>query len=276
MIKIGIKWTTVDAIEYYTRQVEQLKEDFDTETQSEPNPTGIAFVTVADGDKVVVTNVENDLLASGKTVNSMIVDNFRATPFKQPIKTNKDFNPRWWSVTHAPYPRYIIWSNLSRKGAYWYLYWFIINSILLLITIFLTTPTFIVQTIENLNITNPLEELVEAKSPLIASYIPTLMLWTFSALVPVLVWYAGYMEKHWTFRNTVVKLYSNFTNSSLKRTSYSETVRIQQHPLQHHAKVLRLLTAHGVDYAITGHGRFIDLFGAALLKRSSKRGYKSI
>lgn len=82
--------------------------------------------------------------------------------------------------SHAPYPRYIIWSNLSRKGAYWYLYWFIINSILLLITIFLTTPSFIVQTIENLNITNPLEHLIEEKSPILASYIPTFMLWTFS------------------------------------------------------------------------------------------------
>ena len=40
------------------------------------------------------------------------------------------------------------------------------------------------------------------KSPLIASYIPTFMLWTFSALVPVLVWYAGYLEKHWTYSST--------------------------------------------------------------------------
>ena len=201
VIKLGVKCTSVDAIEYYTHQVDQLKEDFESESQREPRSTGIAFVTVSDGDKIIVTNVENELLASGKTTNSMIVDNFSSTPIKRPIKSGPDFNPRWWSVSHAPYPRYIIWSNLSRKGFYWYLYWLIINAILLLITIFLTTPTFIVQTLENLNITNPLEELVEAKSPLIASYIPTLMLWTFSALVPVLVWYAGYMEKHWTFRS---------------------------------------------------------------------------
>lgn len=35
----------------------------------------------------------------------------------------------------------------------WYLYWFLINLVLLFITLFLTTPSFIVQTIENLNIT---------------------------------------------------------------------------------------------------------------------------
>ena len=36
----------------------------------------------------------------------------------------------------------------------------------------------------------------------VASYIPTLMLWTFSALIPLLVWYAGYWEKHWTISST--------------------------------------------------------------------------
>ena len=36
----------------------------------------------------------------------------------------------------------------------------------------------------------------------VASYIPTLMLWTFSAVIPLLVWYAGYWEKHWTISST--------------------------------------------------------------------------
>jgi len=192
----------VDAIEYYSAQLEKVKVEFDNELQNESARTGIVFVTVHEGDTAIVTNVENELLTSGKTPNSMIVKNFELTPLFKPITTVEKFDPRWWSVSHAPYPRYIIWSNLSRKGAFWYLYWFIINSILLLITIFLTTPTFIVQTIENLNITNPLEDLIEEKSPILASYIPTFMLWTFSALVPVLVWYAGYMEKHWTFSST--------------------------------------------------------------------------
>ena len=28
------------------------------------------------------------------------------------------------------------------------------------------------------------------------------MLWTFSALLPILVWYGGHMEKHWTKSST--------------------------------------------------------------------------
>ena len=46
---------------------------------------------------------------------------------------------------------------------------------------------------ENLNLTDPIQKLIEEKSPVLASYIPTLLLWTFSALLPILVWYGGHL-----------------------------------------------------------------------------------
>jgi len=152
-------------------------------------PVGVAFVT----------------FPKGSIIDDRIRADFAYTPLIMPRNKSSmgsKMDIRWWATNNAPYPNDILWKNLSRKGAQWYFYWFLINLVLLFITLFLTTPSFIVQTIENLNITDPLQDLIEKKSPLVASYIPTLMLWTFSALIPLLVWYAGYWEKHWTISST--------------------------------------------------------------------------
>ena len=91
---------------------------------------------------------------------------------------------------------------MSRKGISWYLHWIMINAFLFVICLFLTTPTYIVEVITNWNTTDPLKEFLKEKSPFIASYLPTLLLWTFSALIPLIVWYAGYWEKHWSISST--------------------------------------------------------------------------
>ena len=116
-------------------------------------------------------------------LHQRIVKDFRWTPCK--IGSNRSsltnsLRCGWWSVRHAPLPSDILWCNLSTKGWRWHLNYIIINLLLLLMTLFLTTPAFVVQTIENLNLTDPIQHLIEQKSPVVASYIPTLLLWTFS------------------------------------------------------------------------------------------------
>ena len=143
-------------------------------------PVGVAFVTFPKG------SIIDDRIRADFAYTPLIMPRNKSS-----IGSKMDI--RWWATNNAPYPNDILWKNLSRKGAQlqfhsllnqkngpqrpgrildiiifrtsmtvqigcethakWYFYWFLINLVLLFITLFLTTPSFIVQTIENLNIT---------------------------------------------------------------------------------------------------------------------------
>jgi len=60
---------------------------------------------------------------------------------------------------------------------------------------FLTTPSIILSTIDKFNVTKPIHEL---NDPIISQFFPTLLLWSFSALLPTIVYYSTLLESHWT------------------------------------------------------------------------------
>ena len=142
-------------------------------------PVGVAFVTFPKG------SIIDDRIRADFAYTPLIMPRNKSS-------MGSKMDIRWWATNNAPYPNDILWKNLSRKGAQlrfikvskawtmkgirvlrtrshtsavrvfhsnwwnsskWYFYWFLINMVLLFITLFLTTPSFIVQTIENLNIT---------------------------------------------------------------------------------------------------------------------------
>lgn len=116
--------------------------------------------------------------------------------------------------------------NLSVQGVPWFCRYVMINFLLLFLLTFLTTPTIIMNTIDKFNVTKPLytlnvrlgrcrlsaricsQRFVKStllfvcfffllQSPVISQFVPTLLLWSFSALLPTIVYYSTLGEAHW-------------------------------------------------------------------------------
>merc|ERR1719154_125967 len=104
--------------------------------------------------------------------------------------------PDHWRVQFAPPPRDIYWENLSDKKRWLILRTIISNTCLFLVALFLTTPEYIVSQLEPILILLLNNDDVKIPS-WIKDFIPTLMLWSFTALLPVLVAYSVRMLGFW-------------------------------------------------------------------------------
>uniref|UniRef100_UPI00358FB74F CSC1-like protein 2 n=1 Tax=Myxine glutinosa TaxID=7769 RepID=UPI00358FB74F len=173
---------TVNALEYYTNIETRLNEEFEKEQQLVPSkPLGMAFVTFED-DKSPA-----QILHDYKAIRCL--RKHKASRYSSQLKSLR------WTVRYAPDPNSVIWENLPVQGMMWWCKVILLNSLLFLLLFFLTTPSIIVNTIDKFNVTKPVESL---NSPIITQFLPTLLLWTFSALLPLLVYYSVFLECHWT------------------------------------------------------------------------------
>ncbi|XP_018050960.1 PREDICTED: CSC1-like protein 2 [Atta colombica] len=98
-----------------------------------------------------------------------------------------------WIVDYAPMPSDIFWENLSIPRPCWYLNAVLINCALGLILFFLTTPAIIVTTVNKL----PIGE-IKILSPVLSSFLPTVLLVSVAALMPALVGRSESLVRHWT------------------------------------------------------------------------------
>ncbi|KAL2082111.1 hypothetical protein ACEWY4_021929 [Coilia grayii] len=177
---------TVDAIEYYTSQGDVLLEEVEKQKQEVPQqPLGMAFVTM-----------------HTESMANYILKDFNAVDCRsgcgrepQPSANSATLGVREWTITRAVHPNNIYWENLSVKGFRWWLRFLLINVLLFLLLFFLTTPSIIISTIDKMNVAKPISYL---NSPIISQFFPTLLLWTFSALLPTVVYYSTIGEAHWT------------------------------------------------------------------------------
>uniref|UniRef100_A0A8C5HT18 CSC1-like protein 1 n=1 Tax=Gouania willdenowi TaxID=441366 RepID=A0A8C5HT18_GOUWI len=112
----------------------------------------------------------------------------QSSSMSKTLKVNK------WRVIFAPHPKNVFWANLSVPDISWYVRYVAINIFILLLLTFLTTPTIIINTMDKFNVTKPIEYL---HSPIISQFFPTLLLWSFSALLPTIVYYSTLGEGHW-------------------------------------------------------------------------------
>uniref|UniRef100_A0A8D3C8H4 Transmembrane protein 63B n=1 Tax=Scophthalmus maximus TaxID=52904 RepID=A0A8D3C8H4_SCOMX len=114
-----------------------------------------------------------------------------------------------WTVSYAPDPQNVYWEHLSVGGFSWWIRCLIINCVLFLLLFFLTTPAIIISTMDKFNVTKPVEYL---NNPIVTQFFPTLLLWSFSALLPTIVYYSAFFEAHWTRsgenRTTMHKCYT--------------------------------------------------------------------
>uniref|UniRef100_A0A8C6SBN9 Transmembrane protein 63Ba n=1 Tax=Neogobius melanostomus TaxID=47308 RepID=A0A8C6SBN9_9GOBI len=185
-----------EAVSYYTKLEAQLKEDYRKERDKvNSKPLGMAFVTF-----------------QNESITAIILKDFNACKChgcycrREPKSSNfsSKLHTHNWAVSYAPHPQNVYWEHLSMGGFYWWLRCFIINCVLFLLLFFLTTPAIIISTMDKFNVTKPVEYL---NNPIITQFFPTLLLWSFSALLPTIVYYSAFFEAHWT-RTTMHKCYT--------------------------------------------------------------------
>ncbi|XP_048793879.1 CSC1-like protein 1 [Lagopus muta] len=176
-----------DAVEYYSRVTNGLIEEFSKEEEAVQNkPLGMAFVTFQ--EKSMATYILKDF-------NACKCRSIKCKGEPQPSSYSKELCVTNWEVKYATYPENICWNNLSVRGLNWWVRWWCINLSLLILLFFLTTPSIIISTMDKFNVTKPIHYL---NNPIISQFFPTLLLWSFSALLPTIVYYSTLLESHWT------------------------------------------------------------------------------
>ncbi|XP_038132441.1 CSC1-like protein 1 [Cyprinodon tularosa] len=179
----------VDAISYYKYKEKLLLEEMRQQAEEVPrDPLGMAFVTLENEAMAKYILKDFNAIKSGGR-------NCCCGKRPQPSSVSRDLNVNEWMVSFAPHPKSIYWENLSVGGFCWLIRCVGINLLLFILLTFLTTPTIIINVIDKFNVTQPIHSL---NSPIISQFFPTLLLWSFSALLPTIVYYSTLGEAHWT------------------------------------------------------------------------------
>uniref|UniRef100_A0A7M4F0W4 Transmembrane protein 63B n=1 Tax=Crocodylus porosus TaxID=8502 RepID=A0A7M4F0W4_CROPO len=190
-----------EAIEYYTKLEEKLKDDYKREKEKvNEKPLGMAFVTFH--NETITAIILKDFNVC-KCQGCMCRGEPRASSCSESLHVSN------WTVSYAPDPQNIYWEHLSIQGFIWWIRCLVINVVLFILLFFLTTPAIIITTMDKFNVTKPVEYL---NNPIITQFFPTLLLWCFSALLPTIVYYSAFFEAHWTRsgenRTTMHKCYT--------------------------------------------------------------------
>uniref|UniRef100_A0A671YUK7 Transmembrane protein 63B n=1 Tax=Sparus aurata TaxID=8175 RepID=A0A671YUK7_SPAAU len=190
-----------EAVSYYTKLEAQLKDEYRKEREKvNRKPLGMAFVTFQ--NESITATILKDFNAC-KCQGCQCRREPKCSQFSAKLHTHN------WTVTYAPDPQNVYWEHLSVGGLSWWLRCLIINIVLFLLLFFLTTPAIIISTMDKFNVTKPVEYL---NNPIITQFFPTLLLWSFSALLPTIVYYSAFFEAHWTRsgenRTTMHKCYT--------------------------------------------------------------------
>uniref|UniRef100_A0A8C8K4F6 Transmembrane protein 63B n=1 Tax=Oncorhynchus tshawytscha TaxID=74940 RepID=A0A8C8K4F6_ONCTS len=195
-----------EAVSFYTKREAKLKEEYRKEKEKvNTKPLGMAFVTFQNECHHQMPYVIKDFL----DFNACQCHGCTCRQEPKSSQFSESLHIYNWSVSYAPDPQNVRWEHLWLGGVSWWIRCFIINCILFLLLFFLTTPAIIISTMDKFNVTKPVEYL---NNPIITQFFPTLLLWAFSALLPTIVYYSAFFEKHWTRsgenRTTMHKCYT--------------------------------------------------------------------
>uniref|UniRef100_A0A8D0BAP3 Transmembrane protein 63A n=1 Tax=Salvator merianae TaxID=96440 RepID=A0A8D0BAP3_SALMN len=176
-----------DAVDYYSRISSKcLKEYVKEEKKIYDKPLGMAFVTFQ--KKSMATYILKDF-------NACKCQSYKCKGEPQPSVYSKELRISKWNIAYASFPEDICWNNLSVQGIRWWFGWLFINLLLFVVLFFLTTPSIIISTMDKFNVTKPIHYL---NNPVVSQFFPTLLLWSFSSLLPTIVYYSTVFESHWT------------------------------------------------------------------------------
>ncbi|XP_067098226.1 CSC1-like protein 1 [Osmerus mordax] len=185
----------VDAIDFYSQQQASLQEQVQTERELVPQrPLGMAFVTLqSEAMATYILRDFNALACGGEASDGSVRCVCGWEP--QPSSVSPALKVKQWRVQYAPNPRNVYWENLSVQGICWWLRVLLLNLFLLVLLTFLTTPSIIISTMDKFNVTKPIYYL---NSAVVSQFFPTLLLWSFSSLLPTVVYYSTLGEAHWS------------------------------------------------------------------------------
>lgn len=172
---------SVDALTFYRKEEMHYEAEVQREkARIKTKSIGIAFVTFTSKEeaKKVLDEHSNKLCFSNP-----------------PASTLSNLLEPWnWSIRIAPPPDDIYWENLTDTHRLFFLKTLCINIVVFIILFFFTSPAYIISQLELiLNLKSVTKELPEK----INDFLPTLMLWTLSALLPIIVAYSDWWMGHW-------------------------------------------------------------------------------
>ncbi|GAA6102605.1 CSC1-like protein 1 isoform X1 [Tachysurus ichikawai] len=189
----------IDAIDYYSSQVADFEEELRKHKENNvQRPLGMAFVTLQTESMAAYILKDFNALRCGAGSQEMervreVTCGCQREP--QPSSSSEQLNVKQWSVSYATHPNNIYWENLSMPSWWWWTRYLVLNIVLFILLFFLTTPSIVISTIDKFNVTKPIHYL---NSAVISQFFPTLLLWSFSALLPTIVYYSTVLESHWT------------------------------------------------------------------------------
>jgi len=181
----------VNVEEYYREKLKELQADFVRQRENSlHSPLGMAFITL--------TSINNAKLIFDDHKKNFLI-NFSEN---QPLSTlSASMKPDKWKVWFAPPPKDIYWEHLSDKRNWLVLKIIVSNICLFLVTFFLTTPEYLVSQFDTILIAifGPDVDFQNSTgSSWIQDFLPTVMLWSFTALLPLLVSYSDRWLGRWT------------------------------------------------------------------------------
>ena len=189
----------VDAIDYYTSESSKLTSSVEiSKKKAELNPLGITFVTFSRGSPV-----------------EEILGHYQRLFCHRPTSSvSNDISVKHWKVNIAPHPSDIQWENLGLNQFIWWLRWSMLNFVVLVITIFFTTPVAGISIVNTLLTVNnhpySLNEAItdmfnlmnstatEPFRELTTTYTTPLLQILFAQFIPLLVSKSCNLESHWT------------------------------------------------------------------------------
>ncbi|XP_022237734.1 calcium permeable stress-gated cation channel 1-like [Limulus polyphemus] len=172
----------IDGLEYYTEEEHALISAVDREKSIVlQKPLGIAFVTF-----------QTDTMA--EIVYKDHQEQCKCSTNPPTSSLNCILEPHNWQVEFAPPPEDIFWKNLAVSDLKWYIRAVAINLFLFLVLFFLTTPAIFVNSLDLIQLRQKIQRL----SPVLSEFLPTLLLWLVSVLLPIIVAYSDDFLFHWT------------------------------------------------------------------------------
>lgn len=173
----------LDAITYYGDEETKLADECEKEkAKAYQKCLGVGFVTFE--NITMAERIVNDFQPSCK-----------ASQNPQPSSIHVELDVVEWVVTYAPSPENIYWQKLSLTGWKWWLKAILINCVLVILLFFLTTPSIVLTNLDKLSYQDYVKK---THSAALVQFLPTLLLWTFTALLPNIVYLSDQYVGHWT------------------------------------------------------------------------------
>ncbi|KAL7677616.1 hypothetical protein ACOME3_003852 [Neoechinorhynchus agilis] len=147
-------------------------------------PTGIVFVTF---ESYLHAAIAKDYIKSMRCSSTT------------PVDIDNEYGVKKWVVKYATEANNVQWESMSEHGFMWYLRIILLNCSLFYLAIILSTPSMVLNTIDKmLTSTEAININVSSFLPtFFINILPVILLQMTSSVLPVVIGYTGYLERHW-------------------------------------------------------------------------------